>query len=308
MDALKTAVRQIRKLMPGLELRENEPMREHCSFKIGGPVRAMALPKSAEECEYLTNLLCGMDIFPFVMGRGTNLLWDDRPLPLFVVKTCDGMGGIERMDETTLRAESGVTLARLASFARDCGLTGLEFAHGIPGSLGGAVSMNAGAYGGEMKDVLGSVDFLDSEGELFTLPAEKLALGYRQSLFSDREALILSAELNLSPGDPEEISARMRELGEKRRASQPLDKPSAGSTFKRPQTGYAAALIDQCGLKGLSRGDAMVSEKHAGFVVNNGSAGFDDVLGLMEEIRDTVLAETGVELEPEVKIISLDDC
>ncbi len=303
MDMIKTALRELKKLMPELEVRRNEPMSSHSSFRIGGPVSAMAFPKSVEECEYLAQLLAGFEIEPLVIGNGTNLLVSGEPMDMFVIKTCDGMSGIELLDETTLRAEAGITLARLAVFAREHSLTGLEFAHGIPGSLGGAVSMNAGAYGGEMKDVVSSVRFLDSDAELFELSDEELGFGYRRSIFSDTDSIVLDAVIKLAPGDSGEIGARMRELSEKRRASQPLELPSAGSTFKRPATGYAAAMIDECGLRGFRIGGAMVSEKHAGFVVNAGGASFEDVIAVMEHVVDTVYKATGTELEPEVKII-----
>lgn len=303
MDMMKTALRELKKLMPELEVRRNEPMSAHCSFRIGGPVSAMAFPKSAEECEYLAQLLAGFEIEPLVIGNGTNLLVCDDPLDIFVIKTCDGMSGAELLDETTIRAEAGLTLSRLAVFARSHGLSGLEFAHGIPGSLGGAVSMNAGAYGGEMKDVVRSVRFLDSDAELFELPAEELGFAYRKSIFSDTDSIILDVVIELQRGEPEEIGARMLELAEKRRASQPLELPSAGSTFRRPANGFAAALIDSCGLKGFRVGGAMVSEKHAGFVVNAGGASFDDVIAVMEHVADMVYRRTGTELEPEVKII-----
>ncbi len=213
------------------------------------------------------------------------------------------MTGIRRLDDVTLEADAGVLLSRLAVYAQQAGLAGLEFAHGIPGTLGGAVMMNAGAYGGEMKDVLSSVSFLDSDAELFRLPAGELGLGYRRSIFSDTGSIILDAEIRLTPGDRGEIGARMRELAQKRRASQPLDLPSAGSTFKRPAGGYAAALIDQAGLKGFAIGGAQVSEKHAGFVVNRGGATFEDVLRLMAHIEKTVFEKSGVRLEPEVRIL-----
>ncbi len=303
MDMMKTALRELKKLMPELEVRRGEPMRDHCSFRIGGPVSAMAFPRGAEECEYLAQLLAGFGIEPLVIGNGTNLLVSDEPMDMFVIKTCDGMGQVELLDDTTICAGAGLTLARLAVFARDHGLTGLEFAHGIPGSLGGAVSMNAGAYGGEMKDVVSSVRFLDSDAELFELSGADLGFEYRKSVFSDTDSVILDAVIKLAPGDSGEIGARMRELAEKRRASQPLEYPSAGSTFKRPEQGYAAAMIDGCGLKGFRIGGAMVSEKHAGFVINAGGASFDDVIAVMEHVVETVYRATGTELEPEVKII-----
>ncbi len=304
---LSTVIRQIQKEMPELELLQNEPLSRHCSFRIGGPAAALALPKGQEELEYLCQLLASFAVEPLLIGKGTNLLISDAPLDLFVIKLGEGLSQITRLDDTGLYAEAGVTLAKLATTAAEWGLSGLEFAHGIPGTLGGAVAMNAGAYGGEMRDVVTAVDFLDSDQERFRLPAEELGFAYRRSVFSDTDAVILGAQLRLQPGDPAEIRARMKELAEKRRSSQPLELPSAGSTFKRPATGYAAAMIDQCGLKGYRVGDAMVSEKHAGFVVNAGNASFSDVLAVMEYVQEQVRQATGVELEPEVKII-LPEC
>ena len=202
-----------------------------------------------------------------------------------------------------MRAGAGISLAKLAVFAAEAGLSGLEFAHGIPGSLGGAVFMNAGAYGGEMKDVLESAEIALPDGTLREVPAEELELSYRHSALEGSGALVTAATVKLTPAEPEAIRARMRELMEKRRASQPLDMPSAGSTFKRPVGGYAAALIDQAGLKGFAIGGAQVSEKHAGFVINRGGATFDDVLRLMEHIQKTVLEKSGVRLAPEVRIL-----
>ena len=200
-----------------------------------------------------------------------------------------------------LYAEAGVTLARVAVFAQQNGLSGLAFAHGIPGSVGGAVCMNAGAYGGEMKDVLTSVVWLDRDLALHE--SADAGLSYRHSCFSDTDDMVVRARVRLSPDDPEAIRERMRVLADRRRASQPLELPSAGSTFKRPAGGYAAALIDQAGLKGCAVGGAQVSEKHAGFVVNRGGATFEDVLRLMEHIQETVFRDSGIALEPEVKIL-----
>ena len=207
------------------------------------------------------------------------------------------------MERRTILAEAGASLARVADFACRQGLAGLEFAHGIPGSVGGGVAMNAGAYGGELKDVLESVEFIGEDGAIRSLPAGELQLSYRHSAFSDTSRLITGAVFRLTPGDGVSIRAKMRELIEKRRASQPLDVPSAGSTFKRPAGGYAAAMIDRCGLKGLSVGGAMVSTKHAGFVVNTGGATYADVTALIREIQKRVFEAEGVMLEPEVKII-----
>lgn len=296
--------KELRTYMPFLEVRENEPMSAHCSFRIGGDVRIMALPSSAEETEQLCSFLKKKGVKPLVIGNGTNLLVTDKPLQKFVIKMSDGMSDIERIDETTVYAMCGISLARLALICGKYSLTGLEFAHGIPGTLGGAVSMNAGAYGGEMKQVLRSVTYLDENINIKKKSGEEMGLGYRRSAFSDTELIILGAEIELKKGNEEEIFAQIRELAEKRRSSQPLDKPSAGSTFKRPQQGYAAALIEESGLKGFSIGGAQVSEKHAGFVINRGGATFEDVIKLMEYIRETVYKRTGIELEPEVKIIS----
>ncbi|NCB73370.1 MAG: UDP-N-acetylmuramate dehydrogenase [Clostridia bacterium] len=303
MEDFALIAREIKEYLPSLELRENEPMRNHCSFKIGGAAAAMALPTSIGETAGLCSFLREKGVKPLVIGNGTNLLVTDEPLRRLMIKMSDGMSAMERRGESGINALCGISLAKLASECAHLSLSGLEFAHGIPGTLGGAACMNAGAYGGEMKQVLLSVTYLDESIKLREKSAEELELGYRHSIFSDSEAVILSCELELLRGDEEEILARMRELSEKRRASQPLDKPSAGSTFKRPVGGYAAALIEQAGLKGFTLGGAQVSEKHAGFVINRGGASFEDVIRLMDYIKETVYKRTGIELEPEVKII-----
>ena len=207
-------------------------------------------------------------------------------------------------EDGTLSADSGISLARLADTACKNGLSGLEFAHGIPGTLGGAICMNGGAYGGEMSQVITSVTALFPEEGIQTLSGEALQFGYRHSLFTERpDAVVLHAELRLQPGDPEEIRARMRELMGKRKASQPLEYPSAGSTFKRPPDNFAGSLIEKCGLKGLTVGGAQVSEKHAGFVINLGGATCADVRELIRQVQERVMNETGIRLEPEVRII-----
>ena len=294
---------ELNSAMPRLELRENEPMKEHCSFRIGGPARVMALPASMDELQQLCVFLREKGENPLVIGNGTNLLVTDGELNRFVIKLGDKLSDIERRSDTNIYALCGISLARLASQCAKWSLTGLEFAHGIPGTLGGAVSMNAGAYGGEMKDVLVSAMYLDEDANMRNRLGDELSLSYRHSAFSDTDCVILGAEIELAPGSEDEITAKMRELSEKRRSSQPLDMPSAGSTFKRPAGGYAAALIEQAGLKGFSIGGAMVSEKHAGFVVNRGDATFYDVLTLIDHIKNTVFARTGITLEPEIKII-----
>lgn len=296
-------INKIESEINGVRLLRSEPMRDHCSFRIGGRVRAMALPSSAAEAAALCRLLRNAGVSPLVIGRGTNLLVADGDLDLFVIKMDEGMDHIEPCGEAGLRAGCGAPLSRLAQKAQSLGLSGLEFAHGIPGTLGGAVSMNAGAYGGEMKDVTCLTRYLGGDMELRERQGEAQGFSYRRSAFSGGGDVILESVFELNPGDPTVIKARMHELSEKRRASQPLDVPSAGSTFKRPAGGYAAAMIDEAGLKGFSIGDAQVSPKHAGFVVNRGNASFEDVLRLIAHIQETVYKNTGVMLEPEVKII-----
>ncbi|MBP8639761.1 MAG: UDP-N-acetylmuramate dehydrogenase [Oscillospiraceae bacterium] len=306
MDDFVLLTKKLRESLPQLTVLENEPMKTHCSFKIGGEVSAMALPASIDETLLLCSFLREKGVKPLVIGNGTNLLVTDKPLRRFVIKMSDGISTMYRRGETGVFAQSGVSLARLASDCAHLSLSGLEFAHGIPGTLGGAASMNAGAYGGEMKQVLRSVSYLDENLKICERFGEELELSYRHSAFSDTDAVILGCELSLDKGDENEILARMRELSEKRRASQPLDKPSAGSAFKRPQNGYAAALIEEAGLKGYTLGGAQVSEKHAGFVINRGGASFEDVIKLMDYIKETVYKRTGIVLEPEVKIIDND--
>lgn len=289
--------------LPALEIRENEPMSEHCSFKIGGPARLMLLPSSAEEAASALAILRSSGAQVLIVGSCTNLLIPDEGYPGAVVRMSKPASSMELLDAARIRAQAGATLNALAVFAAQHELTGLEFAHGIPGSVGGGVAMNAGAYGGEMRDVLESAEYVDKDGVISTLSGDALGLSYRHSAFSDTDKLITSAVFRLTPGDGEAVRARMNELIEKRRASQPLDMPSAGSTFKRPKTGYAAALIDEAGLKGLRVGGAMVSTKHAGFVVNAGGATYSDVIELMREMRRRVYEFSGVLLEPEVKII-----
>ena len=235
-----------------------------------------------------------------VIGRGSNLLVSDGGFPGAVVQLADAPASLRREGDC-VSAWAGVTLARLAVFAREQGLAGLEFAHGIPGSLGGGILMNAGAYGGEMKDVVVSVRYLDAAGAVRETAEPGFA--YRHSRFSDSGEIVLGTALRLRPDAPDAIAARMAELWEKRSASQPLSLPSAGSTFKRPATGYAAAMIDGAGCKGLAVGGAQVSEKHAGFVVNRGGATAADVKALMAQVQRRVLEKYGVELQPEVRFL-----
>jgi len=301
-------LRKLRTALPELPLRTDEPLAGHCSFRIGGPCAALAVPRSAEELEDVCHILRAAGERPVVIGNGSNLLIDDKPLPYFVLRLSEGMSSAQTGGDDTLEAQCGIPLARLATLAAGQSLTGLEFAHGIPGTLGGAILMNAGAYGGEMKNVLRSVRWMDSSLRTHEAPVSELGMDYRKSRFSEGGGdIILSAVLQLQPGESGAIHEKMRELAARRRASQPLELPSAGSTFKRPAGGFAAALIDQAGLKGYTVGGAAVSAKHAGFVVNLGGASFDDVRRVMEHVQDEVLRQFGIQLEPEVRILTASD-
>jgi UDP-N-acetylmuramate dehydrogenase len=290
--------------LPDVALLREEPMAKHTSFRTGGPARRMAFPRSGEQLVLLLSLAEDCGARPFVMGSGTNLLAPDQGLDRLVIIT-SGLSRLEMGAESgTLLAESGVSLARLADFACKQGLTGLEFAHGIPGTVGGGVCMNAGAYGGEMKQVVSSVSALFPEEGVRVLTGEALAFGYRRSFLTEHpEAVVLSAVFRLFPGNPESIRETQRSLMARRKASQPLEWPSAGSTFKRPEGHFAGTLIDQCGLKGLRVGGAQVSEKHAGFVINRGGAASADVRELIRQVQARVFEKTGVRLEPEVKFV-----
>jgi len=246
-------------------------------------------------------ILRAADVRPILIGNGSNLLAADGPIDGVAIKTFDTVSQVQRTGDHSIYAPAGMLLSRAAVSARDLGLAGLAFAHGIPGTLGGAVYMNAGAYGGEMAQVVTRVRYLDEDLTEQTASGTDLAFAYRNSCFVGTDNLILGAEMTLTPGDPAEIGAEMDALAAKRKAGQPLEWPSGGSTFKRPQTGYAAALIEEAGLKGCTVGGAQVSEKHAGFVINRGGATCEDVLRLMAHVQETVARRTGVRLDPEVR-------
>ncbi len=292
---------KIQQYLPDLAVECDVPMQRHTSFRIGGPARRMAFPVNREQLVILLGLAQECGIKPFILGKGTNLLVADEGLDTLVIKT-EQMNAIRQLDDVTLEADAGISLARLAVFAQQNGLAGLEFAHGIPGSLGGAVFMNAGAYGGEMKQVVIEVAALFEDGVRY-LTADEAQFAYRHSVFSNTDAVVLGAKLRLEKGDSAEIRARMDDLMARRKQSQPLEYPSAGSTFKRPTGYFAGTLIEQTGLKGLTVGGAQVSEKHAGFVINIGGATCADVTELIAQVQQRVLDAHGVQLEPEVKII-----
>ena len=281
----------------------NEPLRHHCTFQIGGEAEILCVPKT----EGALRALLGFgppEMRRTVLGCGSNVLFPDEGLPGLVIKLAGGLTDVTFTGDGTVAAGAGVQLSRLCLFALEQGLSGLEFAYGIPGSVGGAVYMNAGAYGGEIKDVLLSVRAVSlRDGSVYEYQASELDMRYRSTPFMQGEEIVTAARFRLTPGEKTEIEEKMRTLLGKRRASQPLELPSAGSTFKRPVGGYAAAMIDKCGLKGLTVGGAQVSKKHAGFVVNTGGATAADVTALIREIQKRVQAETGVLLEPEVEIL-----
>jgi len=283
---------------PDISLFEDEPMSKHTTFKIGGPAELLCELKTNNVVVKALNKARELGIVPFVMGNGSNLLVDDSGIPGVVFKIS---GANWYVKETAILVDAGTPLVKIATVARRMGLTGLEFAYGIPGTVGGAVYMNAGAYDGEMSKVVESVTYADEHGFIKKLKGEDCEFGYRTSFFKKNPGcVILSANLTLKLGVSEEIDAKMSDFMNRRKDKQPLDMPSAGSVFKRPEGHFAGALIEKCGLKGYSIGGAQVSEKHAGFIVNKGNATCDDVKKLIAHIQETVLRECGVEMECEV--------
>ena len=293
---------EIRRILPNLEICTNELMSKHTSFRIGGPAAVMAFPKNKEELSILLKQSKLLDIKTAILGAGTNVLAPDEGMDCLVICLKDCFGGMEQIDDCHIRVAAGVTMTKAAIFAAKLGLSGLEFAHGIPGTVGGGVYMNAGAYGGEICQVCTQVDVMDKEGNVRTLSGDQMGFSYRHSVLEDTGDIVLSAVFALSHAPEEEIRARMQELMKKRSASQPLDLPSAGSAFKRPVGGFAAALIDQAGLRGFQIGGAAVSEKHAGFAVNLGGATANDVKTLLRDVSNIVFEKSGIRLEPEVRI------
>ena len=296
--------KKIHDYLPEVKVLCDEPMANHTSFRIGGPAKRMAFPTETEQVILLVSFAQELGITPLLVGNGTNLLVGDRGIDGLVINT-KGMDKITLGEnEGEIVAQAGASLTRTALFALENGLSGLEFAHGIPGSVGGGISMNAGAYGGEMKDVLVGAAILFPEEGVKYLTCEELHLSYRHTIINEHpDAVVLYGVFRLQRGDKAEIKAKMDELMVRRKSSQPLEYPSAGSFFKRPTGYFAGALIEQANCKGMTVGDAQVSEKHAGFLINTGHATCTDVLALMEAVQKKVYEMHGVSLEPEVKII-----
>lgn len=282
----------------------DEPLASHCSFKIGGPAEIFFTPYDEEALFAALGYAKENGVQLHILGNGSNVLISDRGLGGVTVRLMGGLTALEKRADGSVFCGAGVSLKRLCTFALENGLTGLEFAYGIPGSVGGAVYMNAGAYGGEIKDVLQTVRCIDPATlGIKEYDASLIEIAYRSTPFMENKEIITGAVFRLIPGDAKASKNRMNELMAKRKASQPLEYPSAGSTFKRPPNGYAAAMIDQSGLKGYRVGGAMVSEKHAGFVINRENATFRDVLGVIEGVRNTVEQKFGTRLELEVEIL-----
>ena len=298
MSELTTLQKQLSSIC---ELKYNEPMSNHTSFRIGGAAEVMAFPKNTDELADILKQADALGIKPRILGAGTNVLAPDEPLEGIVVclKHLDGM---EVLSSSRIGVMAGVTMTRAALFAAKNGLSGLEFAHGIPGTVGGGVFMNAGAYGGEISQVLESALVMQSDGKLYRLTQEQMEYTYRHSILEITEDIVVYAVFNLEKTREVLVKLKMQDLMEKRSKSQPLDLPSAGSAFKRPQGGYAAALIDEAGLKGYQVGGAAISTKHAGFAVNLGGATAQDVKTLLNDVSNIVYEKSGIRLEPEIRI------
>lgn len=280
----------------------NEPMSRHTTFRVGGPADYFVKPDSPEEIKQLILYLNGKHIPFYILGNGSNLLVGDKGYRGVIIQIYKNMSQIETIDNQ-IHAQAGSLLSKIAAEAQDKGLTGFEFASGIPGTIGGAAVMNAGAYGGEMSQVLVHVRVLTQEGIVKTLSLDELELGYRTSIIARKSYVVLDAVVGLKPGNIEEIRTLMEDLKGRRVSKQPLEFPSAGSTFKRPEGYFAGKLIEDAGLRGFQVGEAQVSEKHCGFVINRGGATASEIVALMEQVADRVEAVSGVRLQPEVKRI-----
>ena len=287
----------------GCEARRNEPMSKHTSFKIGGNADVYIKVNNLSKLSTILKECQDSDVDYMILGNGSNLLVSDDGIRDVVIRLDGDFRKIALVDDTTIFCGAGATLAYLCKFALNCGLSGLEFAWGIPGTVGGAVFMNAGAYDGEMKDVVHSVSHISPSGEIGRTEKENLNFGYRTSVYRSNNMIITGVTLKLKKGNPDEIRAKMDDYMSRRSTKQPLEYPSAGSVFKRPEGNFAGALIEQCGLKGKTCGGAQVSEKHAGFIINKSNATAKDVRDLIGEIQKTVSEKTGYSLECELIIL-----
>lgn len=297
---------RIRREIDGVEVRADEPMSAHTTFRIGGRADLFCAPESADAMGELMQFARAEGLPTFTLGGGSNLLVKDGGIRGVVISTAR-MKRMERIEDDWIEAECGAALGKLAAFARDCGLSGLEFAQGIPGSVGGGVYMNAGAYGGTLEQSVRETDALSADGRRLTLRGEEHKFGYRKSCFGENGAAVLRTRIQLTRGDRGEIAAAMEDYRSRRISTQPLEYPSAGSAFKRPPGLFAGKLIQDSGLKGRSVGGAQVSEKHAGFIINTGGATARDVLGLIEKVQIEVFRQFGVMLESEIRVVGEDE-
>lgn len=285
------------------DVKTDVPMKLYSSFKTGGNASVMLSPHNKKSLIAAVEKCKSLNVKPFVLGNGSNILVSDSGIDGVVIHIGKGFDEITLVNENTVRCLAGCSLMKLCRFALEKGLSGLEFAYGIPGTVGGAVYMNAGAYGGEMKDVVKKCEYITLDGEVSTLNNEEMMLSYRKSVFTDSDKIIISAEFELQKSSKTEIEQKMNELMSLRKQKQPLEYPSAGSTFKRPEGYFAGKLIEDCGLKGKMIGGAQVSEKHCGFIINKSNATSTDIKDLIDFVRDEVLEQKGIMLEPEVKFM-----
>lgn len=283
-------------------VRCDEPMSSHTTFKVGGPADFFVKPETTEQLTDVIRFCREQELSYFILGNGSNLLVSDRGYRGVIINIADNMAAVS-VDDAYIRAQAGAMLTRVSRLAGENGLSGLEFASGIPGTIGGAVCMNAGAYGGEMKEIVCRVHAVDEDGELYSFENDDMDFSYRHSIIEDRELIVVGTELKLEHGDRKAIDERVRELGAARREKQPLEFPSAGSTFKRPEGYFAGKLIMDAGLRGYAVGGAQVSEKHCGFVVNRGGATACDVMTLIRDVQHRVMDKFGVMLETEVRLL-----
>lgn len=281
----------------------NEPLSKYTSFEIGGKCDILVKPNSADCIREIIECCRKNEIKYYILGKGSNVLVSDKGLCGVVIVISSALSNVWLKDDEHIYCDAGASLAKVCAFAKENSLSGMEFAYGIPGTVGGALYMNAGAYGGEMKDVVESCFYLDENLEVAEMKADEMTLSYRHSIFCEKDYVIIGVNLRLKKGDKAEITAKMSELMEKRRSKQPLEYPSAGSTFKRPEGDFAGRLIEVSGLKGYTCGGAQVSEKHSGFVINKGGATCDDVLKVVSAVKEKVYADSGVMLECEIRIL-----